>query len=283
MIKKYLYLLLATWGLLGRTVVGFAQSALPDEIRADILRSEIVKLVKGDGKGHQDNPTILKEIDQYKDLNVEIPAPILMVEAKAARATFDDLRAIEALESYMLVADKKSDEYRKAVALYPQFEDSAKQLRKAGRDKVASIPINCKPRDDDMALAKVNDPTSFYNDLMEEPHLSGLPGARAEVRYRFQLHSNNQKWNSTVDHFAANLFLVSGGFPFTQQQIIRWGSVNFPEDHRPVTTRDSPEVTVSLWVRNPPPGKYCFVTEESWNGAPVQDFNWSPTAIVMLP
>jgi formylglycine-generating enzyme required for sulfatase activity len=58
-------------------------------------------------------------------LKMDFPPALLFVEAKAAEKTGDPGRAFAALEMFMKVADRKSEQYQQALALYPSYSAAA--------------------------------------------------------------------------------------------------------------------------------------------------------------
>jgi hypothetical protein len=111
-----------------------ADSSLPSAVRADILRNQIVADIKANNL--QD---ALNAIDSYKKLKVPFPTPLWLVEAKAAYATGDKIRAKTALEAFLSHVDRSSSAYQEALALYPTYDKAAEPLiAKAAEEKQAA-------------------------------------------------------------------------------------------------------------------------------------------------
>jgi hypothetical protein len=108
----------------GRSVHVLAQSNLPAEVQADILRNEIVSSVKAAEKS-RDYTAVLAEITEYDKLAVPMPAPVRLVEAKAAHSAGDALRALRALDKILTSSPRGSHEYQQAVQLYPEYKSDA--------------------------------------------------------------------------------------------------------------------------------------------------------------
>src|SRR5215831_4999885 len=94
---------------LGFALISEAQSPLPPDVQADLLRNRILESIR-----NNDLPTTLDAIDQYKQIKIDFPPVFFVVEAKAAYATRDPRRAVKALEEYMKVADRQSAAYKEA-------------------------------------------------------------------------------------------------------------------------------------------------------------------------
>lgn len=101
------------------------RSSLPPEVQADILKSKILKSLEAkDFKG------VLVAADQFEKLKLPVPPPIRFIEAKAAAATVDPIRAFATLQDFMATADRNSKQYKEALDLYPKYEsDPAVQAK----------------------------------------------------------------------------------------------------------------------------------------------------------
>jgi hypothetical protein len=111
-----------------------SDGSLPSAVRADILRNQIVADIKANNL--QD---ALNAIDSYKKLKVPFPTPLWLIEAKAAYATGDKIRAKTALESFLSHVDRSSSAYQEALALYPAYNKAAEPLiAKAAEEKEAA-------------------------------------------------------------------------------------------------------------------------------------------------
>jgi hypothetical protein len=276
---RYAYLLL----LAGYLPESFSQSALPDDIRADILRAQIVREAKGDGKGHQDYAAILKDVDEYKTLDVPIPPPILLVEAKAAHVKSDPIRAIEALESFMVVADKKSTEYKQAVDLYPDYQADAEPGRKMLRDKITNQPLNCENLEHHFST-KQGDLES--NGVASLTISNRIPNALAVVNFEWEL-CNWADHDNKFTHMAARIVL-SPNETYDKAHLLQFGTasatdsdVTVPSDPRSGYC-GSKRLSFGGPVHNPPPGKYCAIIIGLSDG---REFFWvaPKEPVVVLP
>ena len=98
-----------------------AQSSLPPQVQADLVKQQIVDALK-----KEDVKTALAAFDKYHELKVKMPPPMMFLEAKAASAAGDALRAFKSLEAFLKTSPKEGKQYRQALALYPQYEEAAK-------------------------------------------------------------------------------------------------------------------------------------------------------------
>jgi hypothetical protein len=254
-----------------------SQSALPDEVRADVLRSEIIKALKVDRKGHTDYSYILSKIDEYKTLNVETPPPLLFEEAKASHENGDSMRAVRALEAFMTVADRNSPEYHQAVDIYPVFQAAAEPARQIERDKITSSSINC-----------VGDNDSFDIDPGDNRHTY-------IVFHEFRLKSNlgnlktlgTLEWTANVLNGYTSLSGVSVNIYLAAKRthahhdmdlVTRSALAAIGLNLRPgVFTYDT-----VLPFKTPAPGKYCVVVEGQSQIISADPTNNGPDFIVAL-
>jgi hypothetical protein len=108
-----------------------AQTELPVKVQADLLVNKVIAAAKGG-----DLQEVLADINQLKELKVDVPPPILLVEAKAAHTTGDPLRAFTALKAYLGVSHDDSKGYKEALALYPAYQrDAAPAIQQAKQKK----------------------------------------------------------------------------------------------------------------------------------------------------
>jgi hypothetical protein len=107
-----------------------AQAPLPIEVQADLLRNRISASARAN-----DLKNALDAINEYKKLRIEVPPPILLVEAKAAHQSGDPLRAFTTLSAYLRSADRTSDGYRNALSIYPEYHVAAEPLLKQAEEK----------------------------------------------------------------------------------------------------------------------------------------------------
>lgn len=118
-------------------VVGFepnpiyAQSGLPPEVQADILKTRIVESLQ-----KKDLKTALASMDQYRQLKVPMPPNLVFIEAKAAAAVDDPLRAFASLEEFLKTVSHDSPQYKEALALYTPYQ---KAQEEASNRKVAAL------------------------------------------------------------------------------------------------------------------------------------------------
>jgi formylglycine-generating enzyme required for sulfatase activity len=98
----------------------FAQSALPPEVQADLLKTQVLNAMKA-----ENIQSILASMNQYRELNLPIPPPLLFIEAKAAAKANDPVRAFSALEEYLKTASRDGRQYNEALGLYPQYQGPA--------------------------------------------------------------------------------------------------------------------------------------------------------------
>jgi formylglycine-generating enzyme required for sulfatase activity len=106
--------------------LAFGQSSLPDPAQADVLKTQIVEVA---GKG--DAETALKKIDDYRSLNVPMPATLLFIEAKLSAERKDYRRAQAALEEYFKSAKSDDANYQEGITLYPTVKRAASQMLNA--------------------------------------------------------------------------------------------------------------------------------------------------------
>ncbi|TAK53072.1 MAG: formylglycine-generating enzyme family protein [Gammaproteobacteria bacterium] len=102
-----------------------AQSSLPPEVQADILKTRIV-----DALSKQNVKGALLAFDQYRQLKVAMPPALLFLEAKAAWVNMDAARAFNALEEFLKVAPREGDQYKRALALYPEYQARAAEVQR---------------------------------------------------------------------------------------------------------------------------------------------------------
>lgn len=100
--------------------LALAQSDLPPAAQADLLRDQIYAQAKAN-----DPEGVLHSIDAYKKLPVAFPPPLLWLEAMAAHDAGDSGRAVTALTGFIARAERGSDQYREALALYPAYKKAA--------------------------------------------------------------------------------------------------------------------------------------------------------------
>lgn len=97
-----------------------AQSTLPPQVQADLLKQQIVDALK-----QEDLKAALAAFDKYHALKVKMPPPLLFLEAKAASAAGDPLRAFKSLEAFLKATPQEGKQYSEALTLYPQYETAA--------------------------------------------------------------------------------------------------------------------------------------------------------------
>jgi tetratricopeptide (TPR) repeat protein len=106
------------------------QADLPVGVQAGLLRNEILDAAKVENL-HE----VLTDIDQYKQLKVDCPPALLLIEAKAAHKTNAPLRAFTALKSFLAVAQENSPSYNEALRLYPIYQKDAAPALEKEREK----------------------------------------------------------------------------------------------------------------------------------------------------
>ena len=92
--------------------IAYGAVALPPEVQADLLKQQIVDALK-----KEDVKTALAAFDKYHALNVKMPPPLMFLEAKAAWAAGDSLRAYESLEAFLKVSPQEGKQYSEALTL----------------------------------------------------------------------------------------------------------------------------------------------------------------------
>jgi len=120
--------------------LAFAQSDLPPTVQADLLRDQIYAEAKAN-----DSDAVIRSIDEYHKLildayqkylsdpsrypeaqyNFAFPRPLYWIEAKAAHEAGDPKRALSSLSDFLRTADRASDQYKEALALYPKYQHDA--------------------------------------------------------------------------------------------------------------------------------------------------------------
>jgi hypothetical protein len=101
------------------------QPRLAPSVQADLLREKI------DAQANADHPdAMLVSLDQYHKLvhrlKLVFSPPLYFVEANAAHEAGDATRALSALIEFLHRAYRNSDQYKDALALYPQYPQLAK-------------------------------------------------------------------------------------------------------------------------------------------------------------
>jgi hypothetical protein len=98
-----------------------AQPRPSANVQADLLREKIYAQVKAN-----DDAAALVSLDQYHKLaqrmQLRFPPSLYLVEARAAHEAGDATRALSALVEYLNRANRHSDQYKEALALYPQYQ-----------------------------------------------------------------------------------------------------------------------------------------------------------------
>ena len=93
-------------------------------VQADLLREKIYAQVKSN-----DDAAALVSLDQYHRLaqrtQSRFPPSLYLIEAKAAHEASDATRALSALVGYLNRANRHSEQYKEALALYPQYQIAA--------------------------------------------------------------------------------------------------------------------------------------------------------------
>src|SRR5580658_10275461 len=111
-----------------------AQPRLSASVQADLLREKIYAQVKSN-----DDAAALASLDQYHQLTqrmqLRFPPSLYLVEAQAAHEAGDATRALSALVEYLNRANRHSEQYKDALALYPQY-----QLAVGGADPARPRP-----------------------------------------------------------------------------------------------------------------------------------------------
>ena len=262
-----------------------AQSNLPDDVRADILRAQIIKDAQPNKKGRLDYAAILEAIDEYKKLDVEMPPPLLLVEAKAAHAISDPVRAIEALEAFMVAADRKSPEYQKAIQIYPDYQTASQPARQLLHDKIVAQPLECK--DPGNLLSGTNQAWAQYSNSSVIV-LPAVAEARTQVSlvWKVYLRYGYQEGSLTVsgdDGAAARITLVPN-IPFTPAQTFPLGTLRMSKDVR-FAKEQAIDLNLSKTSRNPPPGKYCVIVEgmDTDDPSPFMKYAVLKDPLVILP
>lgn len=115
-----------------------AQEGLPRKVQADILNNEIVSDVR-----RHDLPAALQAIDKYQKLNIKMPPVLLFVEAESAHKVGDPVRALDSLNAFLDVANRKSRDYRRAVELWPQYNTEAAPIKEREDKVAASSNVAC--------------------------------------------------------------------------------------------------------------------------------------------
>jgi hypothetical protein len=258
----------------------FAQSSLPDDVQADVLRAKIVKMAKVDGKGHQDFAGILSSIDEYKKLDVDVPPVILLVEAKAAHANSDSVRAINALESYMMVADRKSQEYQQAVELYPEYQTAAEPKRQLQRDKITAQPLDCKDPAGQQKQDNYN--AHFYIFPLAIKLVSALAGAHSSLTISYKIMDLPHSPARSTEFANARVSLIAQ-IPFARDQMIPFATIAAGVDKRTLQPEERVDLTSVAKTHNPPAGKYCVVVEGFDGTQPDFSYEVLPDPLVILP
>ncbi|MBK6511601.1 MAG: hypothetical protein IPG06_20605 [Haliea sp.] len=80
--------------------------------KRDLLKQQIVDALK-----KEDVKTALAAFDKYHALNVKMPPPLMFLEAKAAWAAGDSLRAYESLEAFQSLVPGRQAVQRGADAV----------------------------------------------------------------------------------------------------------------------------------------------------------------------
>jgi 5'-3' exonuclease len=103
---------------------GAAKPRLSPDVQGDLWREKIYAQAKAN-----DSDATLVSLDQYhklaQRLKLVFPPPLYLVEAKAAHETGDATRALSALTEFLHRTNRHSNQYKDALALYPQYQQSA--------------------------------------------------------------------------------------------------------------------------------------------------------------
>lgn len=118
--RPLLGITLALWGA---GVPVYSQSALPVQVRVDLLRQKIFTASR-----HHDFKTVVTATEQYKALGVAMPPVFLFVEATAEYRLGDSVNAFLTLQAFLAAASRTSRSYREAIHLYPSYQRAA-QMR----------------------------------------------------------------------------------------------------------------------------------------------------------
>jgi hypothetical protein len=93
-------------------------------VQADLLREKIDAQDKAN-----DSDATLVLLDQYhlpaRRRRLVFPPPLYVVEAKVAHEAGDAMRALSALTVFLHRANRDTDRYKEALALYPKYRQSA--------------------------------------------------------------------------------------------------------------------------------------------------------------
>jgi hypothetical protein len=159
--------------------VGTAQPSLAPSVQADLLREKI----ESQAKSNDPNTTLLT-LDQYhklaQDSQLAFPPPLYLIEAKAAHAAGDSGRALSALTEFLHRANQNSEQYKEALALYPQYQQLAAGSGTPPQRLAPDIQADLL-REKIEAQAKSNDPNTTlltldqYHKLAQDSQLAFPP------------------------------------------------------------------------------------------------------------
>lgn len=116
-----------------------ANAELPVEVRADLLKDEIVNAVRAQEFNRAQN-----KIGEYRSLGLKMPAALVLLDAKVSAKRNDLVGANDLLEGYFSTFGKTDSGYNSALKLYQQVSGPAKQQRReqaAEKARLAKIKV----------------------------------------------------------------------------------------------------------------------------------------------
>lgn len=133
-----------------------AQSNLPPQVRADLLKQRIVE--EYDSKKLE---KILSSMDEYyilEDQGMDIPAPLRLLDAESSFALARYSRALCALEAYLNNADRESDGYARALKNYDSYISASKKAESAAGPPKDSDYCNARRKAKEVRELAINPP-----------------------------------------------------------------------------------------------------------------------------
>lgn len=105
--------------------LGAESAGVPKSVRADILQLQAEQALE-----KKDHESVLKTVQQIRDLGQPVPPSLLFLEAKSADAVGDPVRAVAALTAYFNAVTREDARYREAIVLMPKLEAKAAEVRR---------------------------------------------------------------------------------------------------------------------------------------------------------